>query len=198
VIIPRSPTSTTRDPDSLAELLDLGRQRLGIPHVALEDLDGDRAALPVREKLEDDLQFVPLALARVTELCQGALPALEVRRGDIVKDDAAGGQMLARQGLPDAPLLREQPVHRFVEFVFVGGRDIEALTERGLPRLGRQRARGRELGAGVQQARGHHGLDEIPLPETLRRQERGQAHLPRRAHDCRDVAVLRQNLIPLG
>ena len=56
----------------------------------------------------------------MTELRQGALAALEVRRGDVVEDQAAVSQMPAGQGLLDPGLLREQPIHGRVEVVLVG------------------------------------------------------------------------------
>jgi hypothetical protein len=52
----------------LADLLDLRRQGLGIPGVAFEHFDRDRAAVAVGQQAEGDLQLVPPPFARVAEL----------------------------------------------------------------------------------------------------------------------------------
>ena len=57
-----------RDREPLADLRDLRRQRLGIPGVACEHFDRDRAAVPIGQQPEDDLQLVALAIPRVAEL----------------------------------------------------------------------------------------------------------------------------------
>jgi hypothetical protein len=178
-----------RDRESLADLLDLRREGLGISGVAFEHFDRDRAAVPVRQEPEDDLELVPPPIARVAELRQRALPALEVGGGDVIEDEAALGQMPAGEGLFHARLPGQEPIHRLVEGVLVGVRDGEARAERGLRGLGLQGARRRELGAGVQDARRNQGLDEIPRSGPLGGEERGQPQLPHRAQDRGDVAV---------
>ena len=97
--------------------------------------------------------------------------------------------MPAGEGLFHARLPGQEPIHRLVEGVLVGVRDVEARAERGFLGLGLQGARRRELGAGIQDARRDQGLDEIPWSVPLGGNERGQPQLPRRAHDRSDVAV---------
>jgi len=97
-----------RDPDEpRAELLDLDREGLGIPHGAGEDLHGDRAARAIGQEPEDEVPRVPPPLAAVTVPRQGTLATLERGRGHVADDETAVGQMLVGHGLLDPRWLRE-------------------------------------------------------------------------------------------
>src|SRR5438132_935310 len=128
--MPRSPTSTTRAiPNRPRIFVICAGKVLGSPMLPAKTSTATGQSLPVGQEPEDDLQFVPLAVAGMAELRQGALPALEVRRGDVVEDEAAVRQMPVGQGRLDTPLLREQPVHGRIEVVFIGMVERQPLAQ---------------------------------------------------------------------
>jgi len=57
----------------------------------------------------------------MTEFGQRTVAPFEVSGGQIIEHQAALGEMAFGKGLLDARLQREQPVHRLVEFRFIGG-----------------------------------------------------------------------------
>ena len=81
VIMPRSPTSTTRSRrEAFLELVDLGRQGARIAGVAVEHLDRHRAAVGGAQQAVDDLQLALLAVAVVAAPGQRAAAALHIAR----------------------------------------------------------------------------------------------------------------------
>ena len=93
--------------------------------------------------------------------------------------------MTARQLLLDGVLTLEEPVHGLVELVLVGVTDAERV------RQGRVRppTRGGDLGLGLEEARRHHGHDEVALTGRPRAQQAGKVKLPHGRHHRLDVAV---------
>ena len=67
--------------ESIAELIDLGRDGLGIGGVAVKHLDRDGASLGIGEQAKDDLQFTGLIVAGVAELGKRTVAAFEVGGG---------------------------------------------------------------------------------------------------------------------
>jgi hypothetical protein len=103
----------------------LGRHRCGVTGIALKNLDGNGASFAIGQQANDDLQFVPLAVAGVAVLGQRAAVTFEVRRGDVVQDQASVGQMAFGQGILDGRLPIEQPIHCRIALVLVGIFDPE-------------------------------------------------------------------------
>jgi hypothetical protein len=65
----------------------------------------------------------------MTEFGERTVAPFEVSGGQIIEHQATLGEMAFGQGLLDARLLREQPVHRLVKLDFIGGVQVEDLTE---------------------------------------------------------------------
>src|SRR5207244_5255806 len=101
-----------REAETLAELLDLGGQRLVVVEAAGEDLDRDRAAFPVAEQPVDDLRRAAAAVARVAEREQRTGAALEVGGGDVVEHVRALSQVAAGEPPFDPLLVLAQPIER--------------------------------------------------------------------------------------
>ena len=73
VIMPRSPTSTTRASPALFELVDLRRQCRWIGGIPLKHLDRDRTAIGGTQQAVNDLRFALLAVPRTAERSQHLL-----------------------------------------------------------------------------------------------------------------------------
>ena len=115
--------------ETLVELLHLGTQRAGIGGVAFEDLDRDRASVPVAEQREDDLGLARLAVLGVPAPGEGAFRALEVDRGHVAQDEGTVFEVLFGQPSLDALLPFEQPIHGGVQLVGARLLDSEFLAE---------------------------------------------------------------------
>ena len=106
--------------ETIPQLLDLGRQRLGVRDVAFEHLDGHRAAFRIGEKAKLDLELALAVVARVAQPSQGTMATLEVRRGQVVKHERSLTKVTIGEGGLDSALPLQQPVHSRVELVFIG------------------------------------------------------------------------------
>src|SRR5204863_7920208 len=115
--------------ESLAQFIDLGSDGFGVGSVAGKDFDRDRASGSVGEQTKDDLQFTGLVVPRVAEFGQRTMAPFEVSRSQIIKHQAALGEMAFGKRLLDARLLWEQPVHSLVEFGLLGVFYVEHPTE---------------------------------------------------------------------
>ena len=190
VIMPRSPTSTTwsRRKRCLS-LSTWRRQRHRIGGVAVEHLDGDRAAVGGAEQAVDDLQRALPAVAAVATLGQRAAAAFHVARRDVVEHQRAVGEMaLGQRGL-DGGLALQQPVQRGVEFVLVDLAEAEHFAEARGGGGGRQRTGGGELGGGIEDPADQQGEDEIAAAIAVGAEDTVEADLAGGAERGGDVAV---------
>jgi hypothetical protein len=73
-----------RQTEAFAQLFDLSGDRLGIAAVARKDLHRHRTTRSIGEQAENDLWLAGFVVARLAQLGQRTLAALEVRRGHIV------------------------------------------------------------------------------------------------------------------
>ena len=122
-------------------------------------------------------------------VCEWTAAALEVRRGDIVQDQRAAGQMARRESVFDALLASVQPVHRGVEVILVDVVQFERFGQARGGRLGVQTARSGQLGLGVQNARRNQGGDELAFSAGMAIQHGLQAETPDGAQDSGDMAM---------
>ena len=142
--------------EAVAKLVQLTAQGGGIGGVALEDLDRDRASVPVAEQ-GDDLELPLLLVPGVAVCCQLALQAFEVDRGQIAEDEGAVLEMPPGESPFDLPLAGEQPVHRFVEIIGRGVFDAEFLGEGVVGGFAGESSGGGEFGPRFDDARRDHG-----------------------------------------
>lgn len=84
---------------------------------------------------------------------------------------------------------RAQPVERGVEVVFIDGRQPAGLAERAVPRLGRERPRGRQFGAGLEHPCGDQRNGAIARPTRRCVEELVEAEPRDRAQDRHDMPV---------
>ena len=175
--------------EALLQLLDLWRQRLRIAGVAVEHLDGDRAAVGRAEQAIDDLQRALPAITAVATLGQRTAASLHVARRDVVEHQRAVGEMALGQDGFDGGLAHQQPVERGVEFVVVDVAETERFAEAGGRRGGRQRPGGGEFGDGVEDAADQHGEDEVAAAIAVGAEDAVEADLARDAEGRGDVAV---------
>jgi hypothetical protein len=112
----------------------------------------------------DDLQPAAHPVAGVADLARRAGAALERGGRDIVEHQRALAQVPGGQRVLDARLAGQQPVHRGVQVVLVAGFQAEQRAQRAGRGLGAQPAGGGELGGSVDDRRGDHRGDQVPLP----------------------------------
>src|SRR5215472_309404 len=117
VIMPRSPTSTTRDRPKRA--LSLSICVASVIGSAVKYLDRHRAAIGRTQQTVDDLQFALLAVARMAETCQLAAAAFKPGRGDVVEHQRPLFEVAARERGLDRALARAEPVERAIELDLV-------------------------------------------------------------------------------
>src|SRR5262249_10050302 len=157
VIMPRSPTSTTRSSAKRPfELADLARERGWIADIALKDLHRHRASLGGAEKPEYDLQLA-FAVAIVAELGQWAGAALKVGGRDVVEHQRAVLQMAASQRVLDALLLIDQPVEGIIEFLLVDRGEAQHRAERTVRRCRIEQPRRSQFRYRIKQPCDDHG-----------------------------------------
>jgi hypothetical protein len=149
--------------ESLAQLIDLGGDGFGIGSIASKNFNGDRASGGVGEEAKNDLQCTGLVVSRMTEFGERTVAPFEVSGGQIIEHQATLGEMAFGQGLLDARLLREEPVHRLVKLDFIGGVQVEDLTETVVEGIAVKATSGSEFGSGLDDAGNDHGDDEIAL-----------------------------------
>ena len=89
----------------------------------------------------------------------------------------------------DRRLADRQPVESAVELLLVDGTEAELGPEAGAGGLRRERARRRELRAGIEDPADGEREDEIPAPVALRSDEPIEADLARRAERRGDMTV---------
>ena len=190
VIIPRSPTSTTRSsPKRSLELVDLGGERARVGGIALEHLDGDRAAIGGAQQPEDDLQLVPLAVAAVAEPGQLAAAALEIARGEVVEHQAAVLEMAPGQRRLDLRLRPAQQIEGPVELVLVDRPEAQHRAQRMRRRRLAELARRRQLGRRLDHPRHDQRQRQLGQPLGPARQQPVEAELAGHAEHRRDMAV---------
>ena len=175
--------------EAAAKLLHHRRQRLGVRGVSLEDLHRHRTALVVREQPDDDLKLVVLAVSGVSPARQRAMQALEVGRSHVVEDQVGFAQMALGQGALDTLLMRQQPVHRFVELVLVHLTEAEEFPQGALARLRSEGARQRQLGAWIQDPAHDHRHAQLALTAALGGDQRVELELLQGAENGGDVAM---------
>src|SRR5260370_12461329 len=107
------------------QLGDLIAERGRVAGRALEDLDGDRAAIGRTEQAVDDLQLALLAVAVVAELGERAAASLHEARRHVVEDQRAAGEMALGQRRLDRRLAHRQPIERGVELLLVDRPEAE-------------------------------------------------------------------------
>ena len=117
--------------EALLELVDLRRQGGRIAGVAVEDLDGDRAAVGRAEQAVDDLQGALPAVAAVAAFGQRTAAAFHVARRDIVEHQRAVLQMAFGQRGLDGGLALQQPVQCGIEFGVADVAEAERFAEAG-------------------------------------------------------------------
>ena len=156
---------------------------------AFEDLDGHGAAVGRAEQAIDDLQLALLAVAVVAELGERAAAAFHVARCHIVEHERAAAEMAPGQRRLDRRLADRQPVESAVELLLVDGTEAELGPEAGAGGLRRERARRRELRAGIEDPADGEREDEIPAAVALRSNEPIEADLARRAERRGDMTV---------
>jgi hypothetical protein len=149
--------------EALLQLADLGAERSGVGGVALEHLDGHRAAVGGTQQAVDDLQLTLLAIPVVAAPGQFAAAALDIAGGDVVEHQRSARQVPAGHRRLHRRLAFDQPVEGGIELV---------LVDRAQPQHGAQAGGG---GLRVQGSR--------------RGQLRGRRHHTRRDHRDDQVAA---------
>src|SRR6266540_1101516 len=79
--------------ESLTQFIDLGGDGFGIGGVTGKYFDSDRASGSVGEQAKDDLQFTGFVVPRVTEFAKRTVATFEVSGGQIIKYQAALGEL---------------------------------------------------------------------------------------------------------
>ena len=190
VSMPRSPTSTTCwRPNRSRIFVTLAGHGLRVGGRALEDLDGDRAALGRAEQAEDDLQGALLAVAAVAAPGERAVGPLDVAGGEVVEHQSVLLQVALGEALLDGGLSGYEPVHGGVEFVRVEVAESECLAEGGDGALGGEGAGGGELGLGIDDPVDEEREHEVAAAAGLAVDEGMQSELPEGAEDGGDVSV---------
>src|SRR5208282_2508814 len=123
--------------EALLQLLDLWCQGRRIAGVAVEYLDGDRAAVGGAEQAVDDLQGALFAITIVATLGQRTAASLHIARRDVVEHEGAIREMAPGQCRFDGGLACQQPVERGVEFVVIDLAETKRFAEAGGRRGGR-------------------------------------------------------------
>src|SRR5215831_11500745 len=163
VIMPRSPTSTTRSSAKRPLILLTWLSSVeGSADIALEDLDRHRASLGGAKKPKHDLQLA-FAVAIVTELRRWAGAALKVGRRDVVEHQRAVLQVAAGQRVLDALLLIDEPIEGLIKFLLIDRCEAQHRAERTVRRLRIEQARRRQLGYWIKQPCDDHGEDNDTL-----------------------------------
>jgi hypothetical protein len=143
--------------ETFLELGDLYRHGGRIRRVAGEHLDRHRAAAGRADQAEDDLRIITLAIARMAACRQRTAAAREPGRGQVVEDQCAARQVLARQTSFDGRLRVVQPIQRAVHILGLDGTQPQHAPQRMRRRLVAQHAVGGQLGARRHDAGHHHG-----------------------------------------
>ena len=175
--------------EALLELVDLARQRHRIGGVAVEHLDGNRAAVGGAEQAVDDLQRALAAVAAVATLGKRAAAPFHVARRDVVEHERAVGEMAFGQSGLDGGLTLQQPVQRGVEFVLVDLAEAEHLAEARGGGCGGQRTGGGELGCGFEDPTDQQRKHEIAAAIAVGAEDTVKADPAGGAESGGDVAV---------
>jgi len=117
VIIPRSPTTTTRLSPKRSLSLVIGDLTTKRQRIAFEHLDCDRTSLGRAQKPEHDLHLVVAAVPRMAKARQLAAASLDIARTHVIEHQGSVAQVPTRQSRLDRRLCRAQPVERGVDFL---------------------------------------------------------------------------------
>ena len=175
--------------EALLELLDLGGQRHRVGGVALEHLDRDGTAVGGAEQAIDDLQRALRAVTAVAALGERAAAAFHVARRHVVEHQRAVVEMALGQRRLDGGLALQQPVERGVELVLIDLAETEPVRQAGGGRGGGERARGGELGGGIEDAADEQGQDEVAAAVAVGAEDPVEADLARGAEGGGDMAM---------
>lgn len=177
------------DAKALLDLLHLAFNGSRVGRVALEDLN--RQGTPVRstQQSDHDLRFVGFAVPTVAELREGACPALEVGRGDVVEHEGPAMEVPGSQGVFDPFLLTRKPVHGEVELVFADRPKSKDLAQTARSRLGVETSRSGELRLGLDDSGDDHGQYEGEHSALFRGDDVIEAALDECSQNCGHVAV---------
>jgi hypothetical protein len=175
--------------EALLQLLDLWRQGLWIAGVAIEDLDGDWAAVRRAEQAVDDLQRALFAITAVATFGQRAAAAFHVARRNVVEHQRAVGQVALGQDGFDGRLSHQQPVKRGVEFVVIDIAETERFAEAGGRGGGRESPCRGQFRDGIEDAADQHCQGEVAAAIAVRAEDTLEADLAGDADRRRDVAV---------
>src|SRR6266545_3374651 len=94
-------------------------------------------------------------------MSERTVAALEISGGQIIEDQCSLSQVAFGQRPFDASLLRQQPVHRLIEFVLGNRIEMEQFSESAAEGIGVKGPRGSEFGSRLQNAGNDHGQNEI-------------------------------------
>ena len=178
-----------REPEALAQLLDLRPDGHRVGGVAGEHLHRHRTSVPVAQQPELDLHLAALAVPGMTALGQRAGASLHPHRGQVIEHQGAFPEMALGQGALDAVLALQQPVHRRVQVVLVQRPQAQLLGE-GVARGGLgQPPSGGEFGARFEDPGGDHRQHPVALGRALGVDEPVQGELAKRPEHCRDRAM---------
>src|SRR5665647_1375108 len=106
------------------------------------------------------LQGAAPPVAGVAAGGQRAVPAGEIRGGEVEEHESSRSQVAAGERAFDGVLARPQPIEGAVEGVGIAGADREVLPQAGIGKV----AAALQLGGGTQHAGDDEGEGEVPLP----------------------------------
>lgn len=117
------------------------------------------------------------------------MAAFEIGRGQVIEDQGAVGEVAFGQFLLDARLSWEEPVHGLVEFVLVGGIEMEQLAETAEESVGVKSASGGKFGSWIEDAGDDHGEDEIAVAGGKRVEDGIELEVAQTAEDGGSVTM---------
>src|SRR6516162_1646094 len=149
VIMPRSPTSTTRDrPKSPLSLSICPANVIGSAVLPSKTSTATGQPLAAHNRPLDDLQFALLAVSRIAEACQLAALTLKPGRREVVEHQRPVREVAAGERSLDRALACAEPVEGAIELDLVDRAKPEEPAQARGGGVGGQLARGGELGGG--------------------------------------------------
>ena len=175
--------------EALLQFFDLAGQGHRIGGIAIEHLDGDRAAVGRAEQAVGDLQRPLAVIAAIAALGERAATPFHVARGDVVEHERAVAEMAFGQRGLDGRLAFQQPVERGVEFVLVDLAEAEHLAEARGGGGRREGAGGGELGCGFEDAADQQREHDIAAAVAVGAEHPVEADPARGAEGRGDMAM---------